>query len=216
MDPAPSRNARGKHARVNAATGGIWWALFAVGVFGLAPTANGAAVNHAKAEALIQQAEQLVAQAHQSDPLDTDKVKAAIVKLREATAADPRDDSAYIDLGFCYALLREPDTAIDMYRKATVLNPSPANFKELADIYLRTGDSENALMAANAGLQKDSCNAPLLNAKAMALHYLMRFDESKDALKKALACDPSFEVARRNLEAIDADAAKKATSNAKH
>jgi len=186
-----------------------------VGAFVFATRVDAAQANRAKAEALVQQAEQLVAQAHQAEPLDTDKVKAAMVKLREAIAADPRDDSAYIDLGFCYGLLREPESAVEMYRKATTLNPSPANFKELADIYLRTGDYENALMAANAGLQKDSCNAPLLNAKGMALHYLMRFDETREALKKAVACDPSFEDARRNLEAVDADAVK-ATSKAKH
>ena len=76
-------------------------------------------------------------------------------KLKGALNIDPRNDSAYVDLGFCYGVLRDGDTAIDMYHKATELNPSGNNFIELADIYMRVGDSEDALLAANAGIMKD-------------------------------------------------------------
>ena len=90
-----------------------------------------------------------------------------------------------------------------MYRTATLINPSPANYKELADVYLRTGNSEAALMAANAGLQKDPHNAKLFNAKGMALDDLQRTDEAEQAFRRAVIYDPMLEVARQNLDALE-------------
>jgi len=58
------------------------------------------------------------------------------------------------------------------------------------------------LAAANAGLEKDPRNAKLYNAKGMALHDLMRTDEAEQAFRRALVYDPTFEVARRNLDAV--------------
>jgi Flp pilus assembly protein TadD len=89
-----------------------------------------------------------------------------------------------------------------MYRTATLINPSPANFKELADIYLRTGNPESALEAANAGLQKEPRNAKLLNAKGLALSDLQRADEAEEAFRQAIRYDPSLTVARQNLDAL--------------
>ena len=75
-------------------------------------------------------------------------------KLHQALRIDPRNDAAYVDLGFCYGVLRDGQTAVDMYHTATEPNPSGSNFLELADIYLRLGDPEDAPLAANAGLVK--------------------------------------------------------------
>jgi Flp pilus assembly protein TadD len=158
--------------------------------------------NRARSDEVVKTAEANIYAAGRSDPIDTVKVNQAIDELRQALKIDPRNDSAYVDLGFCYGLLRDGSTAEDMYRTATLINPSPANYKELADVYLRTGNFESALMAANAGLQKDPKNAKLYNAKGMALHDLMRTDEAEQAFRRALVYDPSFEVARRNLEAL--------------
>jgi len=151
----------------------------------------------------VDQAEALIRQAGQSKPADSAKIHAAIDKLHEALKSNPRNDSAYVDLGFCYGVLHDGPTAIDMYVKATHLNPSGANFKELADIYMRIGDPENALMAANAGIAKDPRNAALYNAKGMALHDLHRVDEAAAAFQKALDINPSFAIARSNLRALN-------------
>ena len=169
----------------------------------LASSAGAASsANRARSDEVVKGAEANIMAAGKSDPVDTPKVNQAIDELRQALKIDPRNDSAYVDLGFCYGLLRDGSTAEDMYRTATMINPSPANYKELADVYLRMGNFESALMAANAGLQKDPRDAKLYNAKGMALHDLMRTDEAEQAFRRALAYDPSFEVARRNLEAL--------------
>jgi Flp pilus assembly protein TadD len=107
-------------------------------------------------------------------------------------------------------MLRDGTTAEHMYRTATMINPSPDNFKELADLYLRTANYESALITANAGLQKDPHNAKLLNAKGLALIKLQRTDEAVDAFRLAVRYDPSLEVARQNLDAITG---KSATSS---
>jgi Flp pilus assembly protein TadD len=146
-------------------------------------------------------------------PLDAAMVNHAIDELHQALKIDPRNDSAYVDLGFCYGLLRQGSTAEDMYRTATLINPSAANFKELADVYLRTGNPEAALMAANAGLQKEPHNAKLYNAKGLALNDLERFDEAEEAFREAVRDDPSLEVARQNLDAANGPSRKAAKNH---
>jgi len=151
----------------------------------------------------VDQAEALIREAGQSNPPDSAKIRAAIDKLHEALEINPKNDSAYVDLGFCYSVLHDAPTAIDMYVKATRLNPSGANFKELSDIYMRIGDPENGLMAANAGIAKDPHNASLYNAKGMALNDLGRVDEAATAFQKALEINPNFAIARANLRALN-------------
>src|SRR5271155_762347 len=142
-------------------------------------------------------------QAGQKNPPDKGLIHQAMDKLKEALRIDPRNDSAYVDLGFCYGVLRDGDTAVEMYHKATELNPSGSNFLELADVYMRVGDSEDALLAANAGLIKEPDNARLYNAKGMALNDLQRFDEAEEAWEEALKLNPNLRVAQVNLDTLN-------------
>ena len=174
------------------------WELLAI-----ASSSYAAETNRAESDAVVAEAEKMVEQAGQADPVDTKLIHQAMDKLHDALKIDPRNDSAYVDLGFCYGVLRDGDTAIDMYRTATDLNPSGSNFIELADIYMRVGDPEDALLAANAGIIKDPSNARLYNAKGMALNDLQRFGEAEDAWEKALRLDPSLKVAQANLDALN-------------
>jgi tetratricopeptide (TPR) repeat protein len=173
------------------------------GVLSVASSSCAAEVNRAASDAVVAEAEKLVMQAGQKNPPDKGLIHQAMDKLKEALRIDPRNDSAYVDLGFCYGVLRDGDTAVEMYHKATELNPSGSNFLELADVYMRVGDSEDALLAANAGLAKDPRNARLYNAKGMALHDLQRFDEAEDAWEKALRLNPNLRVAKANLDALN-------------
>ncbi len=172
----------------------------------LASSSYASSSNRAASDVIVGDAEALIKRAGQSDPADTKKIHEAMDKLHEALRVDPENDSAYVDLGFCYGVLRDGTTATDMYTKATQLNPSGANFIELADIYLRTGDAEDALLAANAGLAKDPENARLYNAKGMALNDLQRFDEAEEAWEKALRLKPDFPAAKANLQALNGGA----------
>ncbi len=164
---------------------------------------------------VVAQAEALVMQAGRQDPADSALMRKAIEVLRHAIQIDPDNDSAWVDLGFCYGFLRDSEAAIDAYVKAAEINPSGANFKELADIFLRVGDPDHALMAANAGLAKDPGNARLYNAKGMALNDLKRIDEAAEAFEKAIKLDPKLAVARANLDALNSGATGRG-SVAKH
>jgi len=156
----------------------------------------------ARSDEVVKQAEADIAQAGGSNPFDSQLIHRAIDQLHRALKIDSHNDSAYVDLGFCYATLRDASTAEDMYRTATLINPSPANFKELADIYLRVGNAEAALEAANAGLAKDARNARLYNAKGLALSDLQRTDEAEAAFRQAVRFDPTLKVAQQNLDAL--------------
>ena len=178
-------------------------AIAALGVLSIAASSYAATANRAASDAVVAGAENLIMQAGQADPVDTKKIHEAMDKLHEALRIDPRNDSAYVDLGFCYGVLRDGDSATRMYRTATELNPSGSNFIELADVYLRVGDTEDALLAANAGIMKDPSNARLYNAKGMALNDLQRFGEAEEAWEKALKLNPNLRVAQVNLDALN-------------
>jgi Flp pilus assembly protein TadD len=180
--------------------------VFAIAIaaaLALASSSYAAASNRAASNAFVAEAEALITDAGKSDPVDTKKIHLAMDKLHEAVRIDPQNDAAFVDLGFCYGVLRDGNNATDMYMKATQLNPSGANFIELADIYLRVGDAEDALLAANAGLAKDPSNARLYNAKGMALNDLQRFGEAAEAWEEALKLNPGFPAAKANLQALN-------------
>ena len=177
-------------------------AIAALGFLAIASSSY-AGADRAESDAVVAEAERLIMQAGQADPVDTKLIHQAMDKLHIALRFDPRNDAAYVDLGFCYGVLRDGESAIDMYHTATELNPSGNNFIELADIYMRVGDSEDALLAANAGLVKDPYNARLYNAKGMALNDLQRFDEAEEAWEKALKLNPNLKVAQANIDALN-------------
>ncbi|MFZ0659426.1 MAG: hypothetical protein WBE78_16000 [Candidatus Binataceae bacterium] len=181
-------------------------ALFAlaIGALAILPARRAPAQGtRSESDQMVAQAENTIRAAGKSNPVDTAKVHQAIDELHKALAADPNNDSAYVDLGFCYGLLRDGPTAVDMYMHAVHINPSPANFLELSDIYMRVGDAEHALMAANAGILKAPRNARLYNAKGMALNDLARPAEASEAFQKAIEIDPNFLIARDNLHALN-------------
>ena len=178
-------------------------AIVSLGILTIASSSYAAQANRTESDAVVAEAESLIIKAGQANPVDTKLIHQAMDKLRGALKIDPRNDAAYVDLGFCYGVLRDGDTAIDMYRTATELNPSANNFIELADIYMRVGDTEDALLAANAGLIKDPSNARLYNAKGMALNDLQRFDEAEEAWEEALKLNPNLKVAQANIDALN-------------
>ena len=175
----------------------------ALGILTIASSSYAAAADRAASDAVVAEAEKSILKAGQADPVDTKLIHQGMDKLHEALRLDPRNDAAYVDLGFCYGVLRDGATAVDMYHTATELNPSPNNFIELADIYMRVGNTEDALAAANAGIAKDPSNARLYNAKGMALNDLQRFGEAEEAWEHALKLDPNLRAAQANLQALN-------------
>jgi Flp pilus assembly protein TadD len=177
--------------------------IAATAVLALASSSYASSRDRAASNLVVADAEALITDAGKSNPVDSKKIHLAMDKLHEALRIDPQNDSAYVDLGFCYGVLRDGNDATDMYMKATQINPSGANFIELADIYLRVGDAEDALLAANAGIAKDPSNARLYNAQGMALNDLQRFGEAAEAWEKALRLNPNFPAAKANLQALN-------------
>lgn len=194
-----SRLIRFVRATGRTAAFGVLTGLILAATLGATASAAG---TRAESDQIVTRAEQTIRAAGKSNPVDEAKVHQAISELKQAIAVYPGNDSAYVDLGFCYSVLRDPQRALAMYTRAVRINPSGANFLELSDIYMRIGDSEHALMAANAGITKDPRNAHLYNAKGMALNDMQREAEAATAFQKAIDLDPNLQVARDNLHAI--------------
>ncbi|MHB8384377.1 MAG: tetratricopeptide repeat protein [Candidatus Binataceae bacterium] len=181
-------------------------ALGALGIIAAAaaPARAAAAVSaRAQSDQIVTQAEAAIMAAGKSKPVDTAKIRHAMEQLNKALTIDPTNDSVYVDLGFCYGLLHDGPTAVKMYLHAVHLNPSPANFLELSDIYMRVGDPAHALMAAMGGISKAPNDARLYNAKGMALNDLKRPGDAADAFEKAIKIDPNFQIARDNLHDLN-------------
>lgn len=178
----------------------------ALGVSGIIAAAAAQAADtpkRAQSDQIVTQAEATIMAAGKSKPVDTAKVRHAMEQLHKALAIDPTNDSAYVDLGFCYGLLHDGPSAVKMYLHAAHLNPSSANFLELSDIYMRVGDPAHALMAADNGIKTDPRNARLYNAKGMALNDLKHPAAAAEAFQKAIDIDPGFQTARNNLQALN-------------
>src|ERR1700683_60004 len=89
-----------------------------------ASAALAAPTNRKRSDEIVKEAETTVMAAGKKNPVDTAMINEAIADLHQALKIEPRNDSAYVDLGFCYSVLRDAETAQDMYRTATLINPS--------------------------------------------------------------------------------------------
>jgi hopanoid biosynthesis associated RND transporter like protein HpnN len=202
-EPAQASQRRASGGRRSGMLAVVLMCLAATAAMMLSAPAARAESAQSRSAQMVTKAEALIREAGRTSPVNTDEIYRAIKILRNAAQIDPKNDAAYVDMGFCYGVLRDGPTAVEMYAKAVRINPSAANFLELADIYMRVGQSSDALMAANAGIAKNPHDARLWNAKGMALNDLVRIDEAEQAFKQALKLDPSFTVAQRNLQALE-------------
>ena len=75
-------------------------AIVSLGLLMIASSSYAAETNRAESDAVVAEAEKLVMQAGQADPVDTKLIHQAVDKLRGALKIDPRNDAAYVDLGF--------------------------------------------------------------------------------------------------------------------
>lgn len=125
---------------------------------------------------------------------------AAIEYFMQATALDSTLVNAHIGMGRSLEATGKTREAILHFRKAYSIDPNAVSaYHAEASLYLRLGDCEGAVEAAQRGLQQVLENPVLLADIGLCRLRQEDLDGAIDYLRRALAEDPSMLAARGNL-----------------
>jgi tetratricopeptide (TPR) repeat protein len=129
----------------------------------------------------------------------------AVERLSRAAEIDPESTEVYRLLGRTYHTKGKTDEAVSAYRHAIELNELDAwSMNNLGLVFLETGRADEAvpLLTKAAELRPE---VPVFqNNLGMALEHTGRFKAAAAAYKAAVAADPGYDKAKRNLERVEA------------
>lgn len=128
----------------------------------------------------------------------------AIGTLTRAADIDPESVQVYRLLGRTYHNMGKRDEAVDAYRRAIELNELDAwSMNNLGLIFLEAKRADEALPLLVRAVELKPEVPVFHNNLGMALEHTGRFTEAATAYKGALAADPDYEKAKRNLARLE-------------
>jgi tetratricopeptide (TPR) repeat protein len=137
--------------------------------------------------------------------IDQNKHDEAISRLTRAAEIDPESVEVYRLLGRTYHNQGKQDEAADAYRRAIEINELDAwSMNNLGLIFLETQRAEEALPLLGRAVELKPEVPAFHNNLGMALEHAGRFSEAAAAYQGALAADPRYDKAKRNLARIEA------------
>jgi tetratricopeptide (TPR) repeat protein len=137
--------------------------------------------------------------------IDQKRYDEAIGRLTRAADIDPESVEVYRLLGRTHHNQGKRDEAVDAYRRAIELNELDAwSMNNLGLIFLETNRAEEALPLLARAVELKPEVPAFHNNLGMALEHTGRFSEAATAYKGALAADPRYDKAQRNLTRIEA------------
>jgi tetratricopeptide (TPR) repeat protein len=129
----------------------------------------------------------------------------ALVTLRRAADIDPESIQVYRLLGRTYHTQGKRDEAVEAYRRAIELNELDAwSMNNLGLLFLETQRADEALPLLVKAVELRQDVPAFHNNLGMALEHTGDFKEAATAYKGALAADPGYEKAKRNLARVEA------------
>ena len=129
----------------------------------------------------------------------------AIERLSRAAEIDPESTEVYRLLGRTYYTQGKTDEAVSAYRRAIELNELDAwSMNNLGLMLLETERADEALPLLTKATELRPEVPVFHNNLGMALEHTGRFRAAAAEYKAALAADPGYEKAKRNLERVDA------------
>jgi tetratricopeptide (TPR) repeat protein len=129
----------------------------------------------------------------------------AVDGLVRASEIEPESSEVFRLLGRTYHAQRKTDEAIDAYRQAIDLNERDAwSLNNLGLLLLESRRAEEALPLLTSAVELRKDVPEFHNNLGMALEHTGRFTPAATAYADALAADPNYEKAKRNLERVAA------------
>lgn len=137
--------------------------------------------------------------------MDQGQYDEAIKLFNSAAAKDPKQVAIWANLALAYDKAKQYEESVGAYNKAIELSPQdPGLFQNLGNVYSSMGDTEKAKeqyeKAAEIGGATDP-KAAAANYYNMGVTYINagKNEEAAEALKKAIAADPTHSEAHYQL-----------------
>ena len=137
--------------------------------------------------------------------IDQKRLDEALDKLAHASDLDPNSAEVHRLMGRAYAAQGKTDDAVVAYRAAIALDDKDAwSMNNLGFLFLEQGRAVDAIsvLARAVELRKDV--AIFHNNLGMALEHTGHFTAAATEYNGALAADPGYEKAQRNLARVEA------------
>ncbi len=129
----------------------------------------------------------------------------AVERLSRAAEIDPESDEICRLLGRAYSTQGKTEEAVSAYRRAIELNELDAwSMNNLGLMFLETERADEALPLLTKATELRPEVPVFHNNLGMALEHTGRFRAAATAYKAALAANPGYEKAKRNLERVEA------------
>lgn len=126
-----------------------------------------------------------------------------LAAIRTELTLRPDSFKAHHSAGLMFLYLDRLDESEKHMRRALELNPRyPDTILNLGGLHLKRGEYEEALALYRRAVEMTSDNAAAWSNMGIALYSLDRADEALQSFDRALALDPTLEVARTNREAV--------------
>ena len=129
----------------------------------------------------------------------------ALARLSSAAEIDPESTEVQRLLGRTYHTQGKTDEAVSAYRRAIELNELDAwSMNNLGLVFLETQRADEALPLLTKATELRPEVPVFQNNLGMALEHTGRFKAAATAYKAALAADPGYDKAKRNLARVEA------------
>lgn len=131
------------------------------------------------------------------------KALEVLLPLLERKACLLEKTSLLYNIGRCHRRLGDRGAAIRRLQEALELDPSYLRaHQELLSLHIEAQDFASALRCLERIVELDPKNPEAFNDLGVVLHTLGRDREALEVFRKALAIDPSYRPAAKNLEIV--------------
>lgn len=128
----------------------------------------------------------------------------AVERLTRAAEIDPESTEVFRLLGRTYHTQGKTEEAVTAYRRAIELNELDAwSMNNLGLMFLETERADEAVPLLTKAAELRPEMSAFHNNLGMALEHTGQFRAAADAYKAALAADPGYAKAKRNLERVE-------------
>lgn len=186
---------------------GKLWFVFAVAVLFVFSLGSGCANKEEKKGKHLERARQYV---------EANELKKAVIEFKNVVQLDPKNDSAYYELGDIYLKLKQGSEAFQSFSRAASVNPDNLKAQlKVGQMFLLGKNTEEARKKAELVLEKSPDNVEALSLLSGVQIQEKDPDAAIATLEKAASIDPKdfkiqLSLARMFLLKQDFDSAEKA------